>query len=201
MYIWLNCIYLYLNVYCQCLMLTVCTKGLRVMQFQFSVCMYCTCGRIDNKAVLTYWNNAVGNICWKKVWMLPHTYLLTNKVKEISYKIIHKFYPAKHYMKKFKSDISSSCSFCEDSIETVVHLLWHCPFTKKFGQDVVSFIRSNIYNDCILFWKDVVLGFIEYEESKRKQFYVVNLILLLAKFHIHSIDANIQTLDLTSLFL
>ncbi len=40
MYIWLNWIYLYLNVYCQCLMLTVCTKGLRVMQFQFSVCMY-----------------------------------------------------------------------------------------------------------------------------------------------------------------
>ncbi len=45
-------IYLYLNIYCQCLMLTVCTKGLRVTQFQFSVCMYCTCGRIDNKARL-----------------------------------------------------------------------------------------------------------------------------------------------------
>ncbi len=45
---------LYLNVYCQCLMLTVCTKGLRVTQFQFHVCMYCTCGRIDNKADLTW---------------------------------------------------------------------------------------------------------------------------------------------------
>ncbi len=54
MYIWLNCIYLYLNVYCQCLMLTVCTKGLRVTQLQFSVCMYCTCGRIDNKTYLTW---------------------------------------------------------------------------------------------------------------------------------------------------
>ncbi len=54
MYICLYCIYLYLNVYCQCLMLTVCTKGLRVTQFQFSVCMYCTCGRIDNKADLTW---------------------------------------------------------------------------------------------------------------------------------------------------
>ncbi len=30
--------YLYLYVYCQCLMLTVCTKGLRVTQFQLSVC-------------------------------------------------------------------------------------------------------------------------------------------------------------------
>ncbi len=26
----------------------------------------------------------------------------------------------------------SSCSFCDDSIETVVHLFWHCIFTKTF---------------------------------------------------------------------
>lgn len=136
-------------------------------------------------AVTAYWNNAMGDICWKKVWLLPHTYLLTNKIKEISYKIIHKFYPAKHYMKKFKSDISSNCSFCDDSVETVVHLFWYCSFTKKFWQEVLSFIRSNIYNECTLFWKNVVLGFFEYEQSKRKQFYVINLILLLAKFHIH----------------
>lgn len=88
-------------------------------------------------------------------------------------------------MKKFKSDISSNCSFCDDSVETVVHLFWYCSFTKKFWQEVLSFIRSNIYNECTLFWKNVVLGFFEYEQSKRKQFYVINLILLLAKFHIH----------------
>ncbi len=67
MYIWLNCIYLYLNVYCQCLMLTVCTKGQRVTQFQFSVCMYCTCGRIDNKADLT-WLEKVN--FWRISWPL-----------------------------------------------------------------------------------------------------------------------------------
>ncbi len=62
MYICLNCINLYLNVYCQCLMLTVCTKGLRVTQFQFSVCMYCTCGRIDNKADLTWLDLTKNNV-------------------------------------------------------------------------------------------------------------------------------------------
>ncbi len=67
--------------------------------------------------------------------------------------------------------MSSSCSFCDDSIETVVHLFWNCPFTKKCWQDVLSFIRSNIYNEFILFWKDLVLGFIEYEQFKTKQFY------------------------------
>ncbi len=51
MYICLNCI---CTFYCQCLVLSVCTRGLRVTQFQFSVCMCCTCGRIDNKADLTW---------------------------------------------------------------------------------------------------------------------------------------------------
>ncbi len=55
LYVHMFKLYLYvLNVYCQCLMLTVCTKGLRVTQFQFSVCMCCTCGRIDNKEDLTW---------------------------------------------------------------------------------------------------------------------------------------------------
>ncbi len=71
MYIWLNCIYLYLNVYCQCLMLTVCTKGLRVTQFQFSVCMYCTCGRIDNKTYLTY-------LIFSDIFDICRCHILTN---------------------------------------------------------------------------------------------------------------------------
>ncbi len=43
------CIYLYVYVLLSVLSV-ICTKGLRATQFQFSVCMCCTCGRIDNKA-------------------------------------------------------------------------------------------------------------------------------------------------------
>ncbi len=44
-------------------MLSVCTRGLRVMQFQFSVCMYGTCGRIDNKADFDFDLTSVGLTC------------------------------------------------------------------------------------------------------------------------------------------
>lgn len=47
-----------------------------------------------------------------------------------------------------------------------------------FWQDVTEF-------DCVLYWKDVVLCFVDYEQSKKSQFYVINLIFLLAKLHIH----------------
>ncbi len=115
-------------------------------------------------AVTAYWNNAVDNICsaGKKCHLF--------KVKEISYKIINKFYPAKHYIKKMQKWYFLQLLFlwwlywnCCPKL-----LFWSCSFTKTFWLDVLSFIRSNIYNECILFWKDVVLGLIEYEQFKRK---------------------------------
>ncbi len=38
-------------------------------------------------------------------------FFLTNKVKEISCKIIHRFYPVKQFLQKCKSDIDTSCTF------------------------------------------------------------------------------------------
>lgn len=53
--------------------------------------------------VMFFWNHIVNYIDWRKVWMVAHKYLITNKVKEISFRIIHKSYPAHHDMVKFKS--------------------------------------------------------------------------------------------------
>ncbi|CAI5676219.1 unnamed protein product [Oreochromis niloticus] len=55
--------------------------------------------------VVSFWNSFVSDINWKRAWTIPNKYLVTNKVKEVSFKILHKFYPANHYMTKFKRDI------------------------------------------------------------------------------------------------
>ncbi len=31
--------------------------------------------------VISYWNGFVSDIPWKKVWSLPHKYLITNKMR------------------------------------------------------------------------------------------------------------------------
>lgn len=41
--------------------------------------------------VISYWNRFVNDIDWNKVWMIPHKYLITNKVKDVSFRIIHKY--------------------------------------------------------------------------------------------------------------
>ncbi len=46
--------------------------------------------------VISYWNGLFRKLNWKKIWSLQHKYFLTNKVKEVSFKIINKCYPVKH---------------------------------------------------------------------------------------------------------
>ncbi|MEQ2204281.1 hypothetical protein XENOCAPTIV_010822 [Xenoophorus captivus] len=57
-------------------------------------------------AVVPYWNRFVTDVSWKHTWLLPNHFLLTNKVKEVTFELIHRIYPAKDYLKKFKSDIN-----------------------------------------------------------------------------------------------
>ncbi len=74
-YIYLICIYLYF--YVLLLVLSVCTKGLRVTQFQFSVCMYGTCGRIDNKADFDFLT-LISKLCHKitsTIWLISQKLL------------------------------------------------------------------------------------------------------------------------------
>ncbi len=42
---------------------------------------------------LSYWNSLLNGklICWRKVWLLPQKYHRRNKIKEVSYKLIHRF--------------------------------------------------------------------------------------------------------------
>jgi len=46
------------------------------------------------------------------------------------------------------------------------------------------FIIDHIYKDYALFWKDVVLCFYR-SHSKEKTYFIINLLIILAKFHVH----------------
>lgn len=136
--------------------------------------------------VVPYWNRFVDDIPWKKVWLLANRYLITNKVKEISFKLIHKFYPAKTYIKnRFKKDIDINCSFCDEYPETVVHLFWCCPPVKFFWQKLCDFIHINIKKQSVLAWKNVLFGLSESDIQNSNSVYLINLLILMSKYHIH----------------
>ncbi len=63
-------------------------------------------------AAKIFWSSLFGNISWVKAWKLPNTFCINNKIKEVSYKILHRIYSAKHVLERFKRNISYTCEFC-----------------------------------------------------------------------------------------
>ncbi len=122
---------------------------------------------------------------FKKTWVLPNKFLTTNKVKEVSYKIIHRYYPANHYMQKLKKYINTNCSFCDSHPETVNLLFWLCPYTKKLWADLSRFTIDYLTKDFVLHFENVVFGFHNFSKREGKCYFLINLFLFLAKMFIH----------------
>uniref|UniRef100_A0A9J8ACX2 Reverse transcriptase domain-containing protein n=1 Tax=Cyprinus carpio carpio TaxID=630221 RepID=A0A9J8ACX2_CYPCA len=140
---------------------------------------------VSKPHVISYWSRFIGTINWNKVWLLPNKYIITNKVKEISFKILHKFYPAKHFLSKFNKDIDVNCSFCFLQPETVPHIFWHCQYTKRLWWEVSKFINNKLECNFLLLYEHVIFGFLQYEKSMEREAYIINLLIILVKFHIH----------------
>lgn len=135
--------------------------------------------------VITYWAKFNTNTPWAKVWLLPHRYMITNKVTEVSFKILHQIYPAKNFMQKFKKDIDVNCSFCLVQPETVNHIFWHCSHTKGLWKDIAKCISDKLHMSFVLQFEHVIFGFHSDTTVNLDKAFVVNLLLLYAKFHIH----------------
>lgn len=132
------------------------------------------------------WNSLVENILWKKVCTLPNKYLLVNKVKEISFKLLHQYYPVKTFIvSRFKLNIDVNCTFCYSQPETVLHLFWYCDYTRKLWQDICQFIIKFIHNYFELYFKNVLFGLYNFEKQDKNVHFLCNLIILLAKYFIH----------------
>lgn len=67
----------------------------------------------------------------------------------------------------------------------IIMQFWHCPYVQTFWNDICDFIANNIYSDFVLFWIDVLFGLFRLENNNKNITFIINLIILIAKFHIH----------------
>lgn len=131
-----------------------------------------------------YWRNFVPNELWKKSWLLYQKLIINNKMKDVSYKLIHRIYPTNQYMVKYNKTINPSCSFCKEQPETISHLFWKCSVIKIFWRDCLKFISHNIDADFLLTFELIIFGFHKKNMVEGKKL-AINLIIIFSKFHIH----------------
>ncbi len=121
-------------------------------------------------------------IPWKTVWTLSSKYLITNKVKEVSYKLLYLFYPVKLYMKKkMFPDIDSLCSFCEAE-DDVLSFFGNVPILIYFGR---IFVHAFSSQSLFLLYKDVLFGCHYFAKEDKDKYFLRNLFIFLAKSFWH----------------
>jgi len=81
-------------------------------------------GSVSFPAARFFWSSLFGDISWVKAWQLPNKFCVNNKIKEVSYKILHIIYPGKHVLERFNLNISYTCEFCALEKETILHLFF-----------------------------------------------------------------------------
>ncbi len=95
------------------------------------------------------------NIPWEKVL---HRYLLTNKVKKKTFKLIHKCYPTKTFLRKYKSDIDVNCRLFLFFIllKKPLFVCFANPLIQKhFGQNLILF--NFVSASSLFYFKGIII--------------------------------------------
>uniref|UniRef100_A0A3P9KVS8 Reverse transcriptase zinc-binding domain-containing protein n=1 Tax=Oryzias latipes TaxID=8090 RepID=A0A3P9KVS8_ORYLA len=134
-----------------------------------------------------YWDSKFVDINWTCAWNISNKYCLNNKIKEVSFKILHCIYPTKKTLSRFVVDMDLSCSFCGTREETIYHLFVNCRHTNMFWIEVGNYIGNITKQTATFLDKDIILGYFNVKVDKDCIF-ITQLFLLLAKFHIHKAE-------------
>lgn len=71
-----------------------------------------------------------GILDWKNINTLARKTTIEPRLREIQYKIIHRYLPTNKLLKIYGIKETNYCTYCHINIETLEHLLWDCVRSK-----------------------------------------------------------------------
>ena len=72
---------------------------------------------------------------WKEIYYSPFKHSIGTQLQWFQVRINHRLLPTKSYLYKIKVTDSPRCTTCNQE-ETLVHMLWTCPQTRFFIQQI-----------------------------------------------------------------
>ena len=93
------------------------------------------CQEITTPSAKLLWNSKFIGINWNSVWTSSSRYCVTNKIKEVSFKIIHSIYAVNQAISRYK-DVNVNCTFCEQEEENICHHFFECCHTYLFWKEL-----------------------------------------------------------------
>lgn len=128
-----------------------------------------------------FWNSQLGNINWRKTCLCPFQFCISNKIRELQFKILHNIYPCNNIISRF-TDLDDKRTFYGIESETITHLFYICPVSSKFWSDFEKCIYEKTKHTITVGQKDIITRFVCNDKSLS---FVINLMLLIGKFYLH----------------
>lgn len=131
----------------------------------------------DRNAKLRHCNDKLTSAYIKFMkWPIPP------KIKEMQFKILNGYYPAAAILRKrFRFEVEP-CVFCSLEDETMEHLFYFCPVTKVFWQEILNWMKIKMNSITQLDLELVLYGIGKLPKNISK---IVNIIIIMGKYHIH----------------
>ncbi|KAK2854313.1 hypothetical protein Q5P01_006974 [Channa striata] len=128
-----------------------------------------------------FWGSHFTHVHWEKSWTLPHKFVINNKIREVHFKILHNIYPTNSNISHFVN-IGTACEFRKSEEEDIKHLFFECCHTKLFWRKMELYFANKTTHTIKLELKAIIL---DYMNNNQEIQYIVNLFILIGKFHIH----------------
>lgn len=143
-----------------------------------------------------FWNSRLIGINWRKAWLCPFQFCISNKIREVHFKILHNIYPCNKMVSRF-ADVNEMCTFCENDSETILHLFCFCPSSSLFWRDIEKFIYEKTKQAITIKPIDIIT---QCNYNVKEICYIINIIILMGKFHIHKMKFS-KSLPKFNIFL
>ena len=105
--------------------------------------------------------------------------LFNNKIKQYSFKILQRILPFKENLVKWRIMSDMICKKCNE-VESIWHVLLHCPDTKLYWEKISNFICAYFHIDITVNERMILTGI----DVRDKSLMLLNLILVLAQYTI-----------------
>ena len=131
----------------------------------------------------------------KSTYALPFQCTRETKLRVFQFKLLHRRIATNNYLSKIGLSSTDICNFCEEKVETLIHLFWECSRVQIFWQKVQSWlIEHKVISQNFPLPQLTCLGFINKTNG-----FLVHHALLLGRFHIYTSKLN-KTLPNLRLF-
>ena len=123
---------------------------------------------------------------WTTIYQMPHTLSISNKAKELHYKIVHGYVATNRLLHKMNIIDSDICDFCDQQEQTPCHLFYECRLVKEFWASVQSWLTTECGINCAFCPKTVLFGVLEKDNF-------LNTVICYAKLHIMNCKVQKKT--------